>query len=539
MIASLYKDKGYAFATVRPSFFPDPLEEDKIHILFRAEKGSVYKIRRIRIKGNHSTRDKVILRRLNFQEGELYSESKKDLSQSLLRQLGYFENLDISPDPETAGDGELDMLVQMKERENTGEALGALGYNGEYISLSGGVKKQNFLGLGQSLNLNLNISRYDEIAVFSWQNPYFMDSEWNFGFDVFNSGQGALGGANPAFGQNSGFMPGSGSWLSYYRLDTGFALSLGRNVTKFSSVFLKYRLQNQNLSEDGSIYFLRGLPVVAPVFEFLFGSTPSTARKQQDETAGEGGESAETEPAGSFSDIYNWSEARGLNSSLFFIGEYDTRNDRYYTSDGLFIRLSLEYSGLGGDFDYSKVEGWFRHYYSPFWKLVVKNRLEYGLLFSNSAKKNVPFTELFLLGGSDNLRGVSFRSQGPTKKSQKALAYAKRHEERLKKEFKDFDPQAFSLIPYGGKQMIFYSLELEFPLVERAQLRWAFFFDAGEVNNRLRFDWDQQLRMSAGFGIRWKSPIAPISLDWGFPLNLRTKRGESPYEWHFRFGSVF
>ena len=524
-IASLYKDKGYAFAKVQPSFFPDPLEEDKIHILFRAEKGSVYKIRRVRVEGNQSTRDKVILRLVNLQEGELFSESKKNLSQSLLRQLGYFEKIDISPDPETASNGELDLLVRVKERENTGEAIGALGYNGEYIFVRGGVKKQNFLGLGQNLSLNLNLSRYDEIAVFSWQNPYFMDSEWNFELDVFNASQGYLGGSGSRFGGASGFMPETNSWLSYYRLDTGFSLSFGRKATKFSSLFLKYQLQKQQLSGDGSIYFLRNLPVVDTVFEALFGS----------KEAGEG-----MDLPGSFSDIYNFDEARGLNSSLAIIGEYDTRNDRYYTTGGLFARLSLEYSGLAGDFDYSKIEGQIRHWHSPFWKLVIKNRLEYGLVFSNSSKKPVPFTQLFLLGGSDNLRGVSFRSQGPRKKSQKALAYAEKNQEKLKKEFGgSFEPQAFSLIPYGGEQMFFYSLELEFPIIESAQLRGAFFFDAGEANNQLSLDWKDQLRMSAGLGIRWKSPFAPISLDWAFPARPRKSRGESDYEFHFRLGSAF
>ena len=514
LISLLYKNKGYAFVKVQPQFFPDSAEEDKIHILFQVEKGEKYKLGRILLFGNQNARDKVILRRLRIREGDMYNESQKELSRQLLQQLGYFEKVDIQPVPSTEQTGQLDLLIRIKERENTGEFHLAGGYNNQTkLFIQGGVKKQNFLGLDQSIALNLNFSKYDETFAFSYQSPYFLDSQWNFAFDLFNVGQNTLTGSNSLFSSQSQ------DYFSYFQLNTGFYVSLGRHLTEFSTVFLKYRLQNQLLKHD-PVYFLRDLPVLSSVFQFLFGGI-----KEKDN------EKKNYPNRATFSDIYSLEEGSGLNSSLSAILEYDTRNDLYYASKGFFTRWSAEYSGLGGNFDYTKLQGNFRHYYSPVWKLVIKNRLEYGLVFSNDQAKPAPFTELFLLGGPYNLRGFQVNSQGPRRPSKQAYDYA------VKNQFEK--PDAFSNRPYGGAQKFFYSLEFEIPLVERAELRGAVFFDLGEANDELAFDLSDQLRANVGAGIRWKSPFGPISLDWALPYKPKKEFAEKDWAFQFSVGSQF
>ena len=513
LISFLYKNKGYAFVEVQPLFFPDPTEEDKVHILFKVDKGKAYKLRRIHLFGNKNARDKVILRRFRIREGELFSESKKELSRQLIQQLGYFDKVRLEPVPSTTETGELDLFVHVKERENTGEAHLAGGYNSQTrLFIQGGIKKQNFLGLDQSIALNVNFNKYNEIFALSYQNSYLLDTHWNFVFDAFNVSQNTLSGSS-----SSAVSFQSQDYFSYFQLNTGFSISLGRHLTEFSSVFLKYRLQKQSLQKN-AVYLLRDLPVLAPVFRFLFGE-----KEEEDEE--------HLLREATFSDIYNLKEGNGLNSSLSAILEYDRRNDRYYASKGFFARLSAEYSGLGGDFDYTKWQGDLRHYYSPFWKLVIKNKLNYGWVFSNNKKKPVPFTELFLLGGPYNLRGFEVNSQGPRRFSQLAFDYA------LKNKLEN--PKAFAQRPYGGTQMFFYSLEFEFPIIERAELKGAFFFDLGEANDQLVFDRENQLRADAGVGIRWRSPLGPISLDWALPYKPRKEFAEQDWKFQFSIGSQF
>ena len=547
-ISLLYKNKGYAFVKVNPLFYPDQREEDKIHILFKVEKGQAYKLGRIKLFGNQNARDKVIFRRFRLQEGELYNESQKELSHQLLQQLGYFEKVEIKPVPSAEKKDELDLLVHIKERENTGEAHLAAGYNSfAGLFIKGGIKKQNFLGLDQSLAFNLSFNKYDESFFINYHNPYFLDSHWNFAFDIFNVSQDSLRGGS------SSVLPfqSSMAYSSYFQRNTGFSISLGQHLTNFLTLFLKYKFQYQLLKKE-PVYLLRNQPVLKPIFDFLFeGKKPETA-KEKEETEEqkqkrtnklskirELGENIDfikinnkiegVNPV--FSDTFNLDEASGLNSSLSAILEYDTRNDRYYASDGLFFRLSAEYSGLGGSFNWTKLQGHFNHYYSPFWKLVVKNRVKLGSVFSNDKNKEVPFTELFLLGGPHDLRGFPINSQGPRKYSKQAHAYA------IWQELES--PQTFAERPVGGKNMFFYSLELEFPIIEKAEVRGVFFFDFGESNNKLKFDLKDQLRADVGLGVRWRSPMGPLSLDWAFPYKPKKEYEEQDWELQFNIGSQF
>ncbi len=43
--------------------------------------------------------------------------------------------------------------------------------------------------------------------------------------------------------------------------------------------------------------------------------------------------------------------------------------------------------------------------------------------------------------------------------------------------------------------------------------------------------------MSAGFGIRWRSPMGPLRFEWGFPIGR--KPGERPQVFEFTIGSFF
>ena len=552
MIALLYKNKGYAFVQIQPRFFPDQIEENKIHISFEVNKGQAYKVGRIQIKGNNNARDKVVLRRFQIKEGELYNQSKIDTTRQLLQQLAFFEKVNIQASPES--EAELNLLTQITERENTGEASFAGGYNGlNGLFIQLGLRKQNFFGLDQNIALNIILSQYQENVIFSYKNSYFLDSNWSFGLDIFNTGQqNFTGSGSSSF--FSAFSP-SDDYLSYFRKDTGFSVTIGRHITNFSTLFLKYKFNDLKLSQQ-RIYYLRDLPVLSSVFDFLFspkkavegkkgGSKNSSELANKDQVKGPESSKETTENLPRkiskeevlnlrFNDIYDLEANSGLNSSVSAIWEYDKRNDLWYPSSGFFTRLSAEYSGLGADFDWTKIQGDFRYYYSPFWKLVVKNRLDLAWVFSNDKNKVVPFTELFLLGGPYDLRGFAVRTQGPKKHSSsaynQALEFNKESEEKI-------NPEFFALQPYGGEQKFFYSLELEVPIVERAGLRAAVFFDLGEANNELSFNLQEQLRANVGFGIRWRSPFGPISLDWALPYKPRKQFQEQNWEFHFGVGS--
>ena len=559
LISNIYKNKGHALVKVKPLFYPDDLEEDKIHIGFQINKGRIYKIGKILIRGNKNVRDKVIFRRFHIKEGDTYKQDQINLTQQLLEQLAVFEKVSIIPtvpnetvfldtsvanksslssdsknqgiDNKTTAFPEVHLQTIIKERENTGEASLVGGYNSyTKLFIQGGVKKENFLGLEQNISVKVNLGYYDETMVFYYQNPYFLDSSWNFGFELFNLAQQSYVGAQLS---SLGNLFGGNDYRTYFSLDTGFSVSVGRKLGSFSSLFLKYRFSDQRISEE-TLYLIRKLPVFSSIFgaQDTKQTTPYTALENRSL-------SKETLSQLRFNDIYNFESATGLKSSLSLVWEQDKRNDRFYATKGFFTRFTAEYTGLGGSLKYSKLIGDFRHYYNPLWKFVLKNRVDLGWVFSTTKNREVPFTELFLLGGSYNLRGFLANSQGPKKKSedayQVALAY---NEQQTEKVNKISQPEAFSSRPYGGSQKLFYSLELEAPIVERAGLRTAIFLDLGESNNGLSFNLNDQLRVNVGFGLRWVSPFGPLSLDWAIPYKPRKAFEESPWQFQFSVGSV-
>ncbi|MCK6530900.1 BamA/TamA family outer membrane protein, partial [Myxococcota bacterium] len=81
------------------------------------------------------------------------------------------------------------------------------------------------------------------------------------------------------------------------------------------------------------------------------------------------------------------------------------------------------------------------------------------------------------------------------------------------------------------------------PLIPPAGVKGVVFFDTGgafggsdEYGQPIPFDWED-VRLSAGFGVRWNSPMGPLRFEWGFPLGRRPY--EKPMIFEFTIGSFF
>ncbi|HTZ39949.1 MAG TPA: BamA/TamA family outer membrane protein, partial [Syntrophales bacterium] len=74
--------------------------------------------------------------------------------------------------------------------------------------------------------------------------------------------------------------------------------------------------------------------------------------------------------------------------------------------------------------------------------------------------------------------------------------------------------------------------ELIFPILKNAGMKGVAFFDAGNAWNYGYYLND--LRKTAGGGIRWYSPLGPLRLELGY--NLEPKPGEPSYRWEFSMG---
>ena len=219
-IGDAFRDLGYANAHVSSDYRPD--EKTRIvDFVYRIQKGQLVHIGRIDIRGNRSTRDKVIRRELKIAEGDLYSSSKLRRSQQRVQALGFFETVELTP--RTGSDpGRMDVTIDVTE-QNTGTFQVGAGFSSyESFLLTATVAKENFLGRGQSLQAQATLSALRKMFSVNFFEPYFLDSRWTFAFDIFNFSE---------------------SFTTFNRLRTGGKMSWGYRLTDHLAVSLTYTLE--------------------------------------------------------------------------------------------------------------------------------------------------------------------------------------------------------------------------------------------------------------------------------------------------------
>ena len=188
----------------------------------------------------------------------------------------------------------------------------------------------------------------------------------------------------------------------------------------------------------------------------------------------------------------------------------DFRDDPFNPKRGSFNSGSAEFASsfLGSEVDYYKLVAQSSWYFPVFRRntFVVSGRA--GVVRPLGSTIEVPIQKRFFLGGRTTVRGFKEDSLGPRGSDG---SYT------------------------GGDYMVNGNAELRVPL--QYGFIVAVFLDAGSVwfpnDPENGFD----LRESAGLGVRYVTPIGPISLDYGWKLDRR--EGESPSEWHFTIGAVF
>ncbi|MDG4476373.1 outer membrane protein assembly factor BamA [Thiovibrio frasassiensis] len=179
-----YAESGYAFAEVDPKLSKN--EEDKrMDLSLKVAQGTLVHINRINIKGNTRTRDKVIRREMQVKEGGLLDASAVRKSSERLQRLEFFEEVNVTPEP-TVQEDLMDVVVEVKEKATGTFSVGA-GYSSvDNMMFMGEVSEKNFLGKGQHLSLQANVSSRSSRYNFSFTEPHLNDTKLLFGYDIYN-----------------------------------------------------------------------------------------------------------------------------------------------------------------------------------------------------------------------------------------------------------------------------------------------------------------------------------------------------------------
>src|SRR6201997_3666909 len=125
-IADAVGTLGYAFVDVRPNIRRNK-DDLTVDVTFDVQEGPRVYVERINIYGNTRTLDKVIRREFRLAEGDAFSTAKVRRSEQRLKNLGFFEKVDISATPGSTPD-KTDLQVQVVE-QSTGEISFGAGYS--------------------------------------------------------------------------------------------------------------------------------------------------------------------------------------------------------------------------------------------------------------------------------------------------------------------------------------------------------------------------------------------------------------------------
>jgi outer membrane protein assembly factor BamA len=180
-----FKNRGYAYVEVVPETHIDT-EARIVDMNFNIQKGVKVFIERIDIKGNIKTRDKVIRRQLRIYEGEYYSGTGKEISHRRVNMLGFFEKVDISEKRGSAPD-RIIITVEVKERPTGTFQIGAGFSSVENFIATAQISQQNLFGRGQTLALMAQLSSLRQFFSLNFIEPYFLDTNWYFGFRLYNT----------------------------------------------------------------------------------------------------------------------------------------------------------------------------------------------------------------------------------------------------------------------------------------------------------------------------------------------------------------
>lgn len=197
-----------------------------------------------------------------------------------------------------------------------------------------------------------------------------------------------------------------------------------------------------------------------------------------------------------------------INSSITPYLNFDNTDDFYFPREGVKAGTSLEYAGVGGDSRYLKSTTYGKYFYSLEdlaeldWVLRLKTQMK--ILVDNG---QINQGDSLYLGGAKTLRGY------------KSYAFPQ-------------NETGYKTEPY--KNLWANSVEMSFPLIPSAKMRWGVFYDYGMIGQDT---FDDIQRSGTGALLEWISPMGPLQLI--FSRALDDEPGDDTSSFEFSLGSSF
>ncbi|MFH1252252.1 MAG: outer membrane protein assembly factor BamA [bacterium] len=475
----LYMDRGYLYFNIVPQEIP--VSEDEIDLLLNITENHQVSVGRINIVGNDRTHENVIRRELKIYPGDIFSREALIRSQREIFIMNYFS--DVVPDIVPYSDDEVDVEITVEEKSSDRANLSFSISQTYGLIGGGGIEFNNFRGRGQQLKVSYqqgtNYSIYGtqtnayKSASISYTDPWLFDSPNLVGASLFYTERG--------YSSSYYYYP-------YDLTQRGGSLRWGRrfrwpdNYFRGTWMFAASKKEYFNLDAD---YLQR----------VLLG---------QDKTT---------------------------NVSLTQVISRDSRDAPEFPTKGSVLNWTATLAGwfLGGTEHFVKNLFSLDYYTPTFWKLVLYNHVELGIIQKTRENSIIPPDERFIMGGAGMVYGTALRG---------------------------YDDNAISPVPnnatgssysyWGGEAMFKYTLEYRVPISENPTIYGLLFAEAGNTWMDLKTTDPFNLRRSAGFGVRFYMPaLGMIGVDLGYGFDDIDPEGYTGYgqpegwKTHFIFGMPF
>jgi outer membrane protein insertion porin family len=151
---------------------------NNLNLTFKIKETEKHYVEKINIYGNTVTQENVIRNQLELDEGDPFNEILLNKSINNMKSLNFFKRVDKSINQGSSANTKI--LNFSVEEKPTGEISASAGIGTSGGSVGFGIKENNFLGRGLSLDSNFNINAETFKGKFTLMNPNYNNSDKSF-----------------------------------------------------------------------------------------------------------------------------------------------------------------------------------------------------------------------------------------------------------------------------------------------------------------------------------------------------------------------
>ena len=162
------------FKSIKASI-DEKIVSNKLNINFLIEETEKFFVEKINIYGNNVTMEHVIRNQLIIDEGDPFSEILAKKSENNIKSLNFFKKVETKI---KEGTNQNSKIINIKvEEKPTGEISAGAGVGTSGSTVMFGVKENNYLGKGLSVDANATISEETFKGLLSVTNPNYNNSD--------------------------------------------------------------------------------------------------------------------------------------------------------------------------------------------------------------------------------------------------------------------------------------------------------------------------------------------------------------------------